>query len=509
MTNKSIVRKAKKEDKKITVAGLYDNIQAGKNRPEFHRQTLLLLEDKEYLIMETLGKGRMGFVFLAYCQRKLTALKLSYHGQKGQDLFSSVKKTFDDYRHYFLQPQSEPLAIGSFYLGDTNPDNNIPFDRTIHVTAWEPADAVASDKLDETFEIKFQWFRQFLTGLAMIHSKDRAHFDVKPGNLFLVGNRLKIGDFEFYSKIDDFIRSDISFCGTIGHIAPEIFYDRENITPKIDIFSAGIAFARLFLAKEDTGGAEGSHWALDMSQLPLGERLFKDKDFRLNYKIYFFYKTQLEERLHSTGLSNLEKETYQMLLRMIDIDPSRRPTAVELLQKKHDQAAPASPSLIFKEPRVPVKESSKTVKTDTFSQMLQNHDKRNVIKYCLVPDLIEKLKYDKIKKMIKVIKFEGDDYDLRYFSFQGLDMETELIIQLFGKNVSSSKIKDYQEWNELVIAHYWNRSFNLGLKNGIGKKEIKKLLDAGELDGHERDLFRSQIKATQKKLSKLREKIME
>lgn len=210
-------------------------------------------EQNQYLILETLGKGHMAFVFLAYHQQKLTALKMSYQGQEEDDIFSTVKKAMgNEYKKYFLSPIGKAVKIDTFYLGGITPGNQFFFDQNIFVTSWEPADATLLEKTEETFETKLKGYQQFLQGLSIIHTRDRVHLDIKLANLFIVGNRLKIGDFEFYTKIEEFKKSDI-ICGTPGHMAPEMFYDPENITAKVDIFSAGIAFARLFTGRRFQG----------------------------------------------------------------------------------------------------------------------------------------------------------------------------------------------------------------------------------------------------------------
>ncbi|MCU0287092.1 MAG: hypothetical protein MUF15_11950 [Acidobacteria bacterium] len=67
--------------KKITLEDFYNKILRGKDYPDFYRQVSLLIfpgeKQQEFLILESLGKGSSGFVFLAYHQRKLTALKMS------------------------------------------------------------------------------------------------------------------------------------------------------------------------------------------------------------------------------------------------------------------------------------------------------------------------------------------------------------------------------------------------------------------------------------------------
>jgi serine/threonine protein kinase len=508
----SIVRYDSKT--KINLADFYANVQEGKKCPGFYRNANLLVEDgeetKEYLVLEVLGRGRMGFVFRAYHQQVLMALKMSCELQEDDDIFSSVKKIFgDEYKKYFLNPIGKTVKIDSFYLGEIKPGNRFFFDSEVFVTAWEPAEATLEEKLDEAFQVKLKWFRDFLKGLSIIHSRDRAHFDIKLSNLFLVNHQVRIGDFEFYLKINDFKASDIFICGTPGHIAPEIFYDREHITSKVDIFSAGIAFIRLFTGERFRGNAGlNGQEEKDMNELfrfPGANQLFDNKGFKKNFKISHFYQSLVTRQLETRELQDKEKTVYRLLLDMIEITPQKRPHVDKLLKEVNAILS----GLPLNRPGEPGEEELSTEKYEdnSFKRLLQTHDKRDLIKFCLVPDLLEKLRDDKIKDKIMEVRFNGDDYETRFFSFALL--EKEIKIPLFGKEISSERVKNNKEWNVLVIIAYWNKTFDLGLEKECDKKYIDGLLDEKKLDAMEQDLFHPVIKTTRKKLQKAQRKILE
>jgi len=540
----SIIRRNNQERPVISLENFYTSIRQGKDYPDFYRQVNLLLtppgeEQQEYLILESLGKGHTGFVFLAYHQRKLTALKISYEDREKDDMFSSLEKTGgDDYRKYFLNPLGKTTKIHAIYPGGTAAGKKISFDREVFVTCWEPADATLAEKLTEDFSVKVKWFKQFLQGLRLIHSQGRAHLDIKLENLFLLGDRLKIGDFEFYAKIEDFKTTGI-ICGTPGHIAPEMFYDRENISTCVDIFSAGTAFARLFTGQDFKGPLTlSAPEEKEMKELfrfsanqgdsfrenrPPGpptkaftyfdtfpgkvrimrnrHEFLTDGDFKVNFKINHFYKSLVKEQLKTMSSADTRRPIYRLLLDMMTIDQGKRPGVEELLRQV--DSVPGSPGFI--ETGKPGNEDNSPDNTgkyagDPFSHLLQTHDKKELIKYCLVPDLLEKLKDDKIKTKITGVRFDGDDYDKDFFSFVPLERETHL--QLFGKKVSSQQVKNPKEWNMLVIMDYWNNTFNLGLEKECDIVYIDTLLEGKELDALQQEVFLSQIKTTDKKIRK-------
>ena len=547
----SIIRHNDQEIPELTLEDFYGRIQQGKDYLDFYRQVNLLLatlgeEPQEYLILESLGKGRTGFVFLAYHQRKLTALKMSYEDREKDDMFSSLEKTGgDDYRKYFLSPLGKTTKIHAIYPGGTAAGKKISFDREVFVTCWEPADATLAQKLTENFSVKVKWFQQFLRGLRLIHSHSRAHLDIKLENLFLVGDRLKIGDFEFYAKIDDFKTTGI-ICGTPGHIAPEMFYDRENISTRVDIFSAGTAFARLFTGQDFKGpltlsapeekemkelfrfsANQGDSFRENRPPVPPAKaftyfdnfpgkvrvrmdlyEFLTDEDFKVNFKTSHFYKNLVKEQLKTMSSADTRRPIYRLLLDMMAIYPAKRPGVEELLRQV--DTIPGSPGFI--EIEKPGKEESSPDDTgkytgDPFSRLLQTHDKKELIKYCLVPDLLEKLKDDKIKAKITCVRFDGDDYDMDFFSFVPLEKETH--IQLFGKKVSSQQVKNPKEWNMLVIMDYWNNAFRLGLEKECDQAYIDKLLEGKEPDALQQEVFQSQIKTTGKEVRKTWKKLKE
>ncbi len=294
-----------------------------------------------------LGSGRSCYVFLGLLDKKLVSLRLSYDEGDFEDKFDSVRVEMgEDYDQYFLNILFPAVPVGYLYLGSVKKRQKLFFDKKVYASFWEKADATLTMKLGADIEKKLKWFLECLQGLRLIHARKRAHFDIKLENLFLVDHHLKIGDFEYYLKIEDFIRSNIHFCGTPGHIAPEMFYEKK-ITERIDIFSAGAAFARLFTgveAREDTG-LEAKLSAEEEKEL---NNLFKKKHlqrltnkkvletFNRNFKLFNFYRSCLQKELQNPGLHITLQEIYPLLLHMLDVNPGARPDANSLILQVQD-----------------------------------------------------------------------------------------------------------------------------------------------------------------------------
>jgi len=335
----SIVRT---KSKTFTLKGLKQLVE--KTEPDSRLLFLVIGEDKKrYQILETLGEGKDGDVFLALHGTRFIAVKMSYKPIAGKRLFESLeKKAAGDYKQFFLIPLEEKTEVAFFFKGEVSAKNKCLFDAIVFLSFWEYADDIVENKSDESFENKLLWFCQFLQGLEMFHRDARLHLDIKPANLFIVNNRLKIGDFDFSAKEEDFRKAGY-LCGTSGYIAPEMFYDRGKISCKVDVYSAGITFARLF-----TGKIPGLDIPLDVpakKQLAAIKRKCK-KQMQVNFDREIsdiittnfigsiFYKKILTGSLEVGNPSDPEVFIYkEILLEMMEPDPDKRPAVETILGK--------------------------------------------------------------------------------------------------------------------------------------------------------------------------------
>ncbi|HEY4832519.1 MAG TPA: protein kinase, partial [Waddliaceae bacterium] len=107
----------------------------------------------------------------------------------------------------------------------------------------------------------FQISTECAKALQCLHERlQLVHFDLKPENIFLHNNRVKIGDFGFTLPIGE-KRSGV---GTRGYIAPELIrseWDKVDYLahPAADIWALGCTFAEL------SGRANWYKWCSKMS----------------------------------------------------------------------------------------------------------------------------------------------------------------------------------------------------------------------------------------------------
>ncbi|MDQ1352913.1 MAG: hypothetical protein QG657_3219 [Acidobacteriota bacterium] len=369
----SIKREFERET--ISVGDLYQKFQ----KKDIDYKIYLVREnpygqDEIFELVGILGTGRSCYVFLALIDKKLVSLRMSYEKADFKDKFDSVRVEMENsYDEYFLNILYPSIPVDYLCVGSVLKKNKLFFDHPVYTSFWEKAEATLNMKLAAKTESKIKWFREFLKGLRIIHARGRAHFDIKLGNLFLVENRLKIGDFEYYLKIDDFIRSKIYYCGTPGHIAPEMFYDKENVTERIDIFSAGVAFTRLFTCVEPTEESGGGfsmegEAALSPEEEKEFSTLFEPYLHRLpfkkildafknNFKLFNFYKNHLNKELENPELPAEIRKIYFLLLDMMNVNPAARPTADSVIQRLDDNLGTSEEEL---------KSTGKNIETPVF-----------------------------------------------------------------------------------------------------------------------------------------------
>uniref|UniRef100_A0A8C6VHM0 eIF-2-alpha kinase GCN2 n=1 Tax=Naja naja TaxID=35670 RepID=A0A8C6VHM0_NAJNA len=170
-------------------------------------------------------------------------------------------------------------------------------------------------------------FREILDGLAYIHEKGMIHRDLKPVNIFLDSeDHVKIGDFGLATDhpVDSKPGEEVSnqnvvkndplgnltgMVGTALYVSPEVQGStKSTYNQKVDLFSLGIIF-------------------FEMSYHPMStasERIFVLSQLRL-VCINFIYN------LSSNNL--LDKKL--VIAWLLNHDPSKRPTAMELLKSEH------------------------------------------------------------------------------------------------------------------------------------------------------------------------------
>ncbi|CDR94014.1 Ser/Thr protein kinase, putative [Babesia bigemina] len=176
--------------------------------------------------------------------------------------------------------------------------------------------AVSDGRLLGKPQLAVELLRQILEALSYIHEKRIIHRDVKPSNIFLKSEdetlSIKLGDFGLTAKM----RTDPSsmstgvnptgVVGTIHYMSPE----QERGCPydeKVDIFAAGVVF-------------------FEMLSPPFSTTMERSE-------VLSSFSTT-EKKWPSEFQSRVETRVFKVLESMLSVDPTKRPSASQLLQSE-------------------------------------------------------------------------------------------------------------------------------------------------------------------------------
>lgn len=172
------------------------------------------------------------------------------------------------------------------------------------------------------FEEIYSLFRDVTSGVAYLHSANYIHRDLKPSNCLLHREGAKltclISDFGEVQH-ENVVRKSTGSTGTISYCAPEVLkMDATgcygNFTTKSDIFSLGMILYFMCFSRLPYQGANAIQEELeDIDQL------------RAEITDWQGFQDERQER------PDLPSKLYQLLKRLLALDPTQRPSANEVL----------------------------------------------------------------------------------------------------------------------------------------------------------------------------------
>ncbi|PKL75995.1 MAG: hypothetical protein CVV27_12530 [Candidatus Melainabacteria bacterium HGW-Melainabacteria-1] len=215
---------------------------------------------QKYRILEEIGRGGMGVIYLAEDIRlgrqvaiKELVLSRTIQGKDRDDIISRFQREART-----TSTLNHPNIVTIFDVGE---------DQRRHYIAMEylPGQTL-KDYLEENYNFMLEdivdIFIQIASALDHAHAKGVIHRDIKPDNVkILQDNVAKIMDFGIagLENRNSNLTQDGTILGTIAYISPEQLYNSKNVTVKADLFSYGVMMYELFTHKlpfeGDTVGA--------------------------------------------------------------------------------------------------------------------------------------------------------------------------------------------------------------------------------------------------------------
>ncbi|KAF1332547.1 Camk/camk1 protein kinase, partial [Globisporangium splendens] len=136
--------------------------------------------------------------------------------------------------------------------------------------------------------------------LYYCHSKNIIHRDIKPENVLLSGDNVKLCDFGFAKELSHSREQSVDSCGTPGYAAPEIL-DGKPYGIEVDVFSLGVVM-----------------YIMICGYPPFPMKLAQLRNHRFNV------------RFPSKDWAHVESSVKELLIKMLHITPSHRPSAAYL-----------------------------------------------------------------------------------------------------------------------------------------------------------------------------------
>ncbi|MDO8520116.1 MAG: protein kinase, partial [Deltaproteobacteria bacterium] len=179
----------------------------------------------KYRVLKTLGKGAMGEVYLVLPPRgDPVALKMLQTDEKNQG--AAVTQFENEFK--VLKKLSHPNIGEIFDYGfDTN-------EKKIYFTSpWLKGTDLFTATKELSYEKCEEYFIQLLRALHYLHGKGIIHCDLKPGNVFVEGDHVRLIDFGLAGYWGS------SIVGTPTYLAPEIFKGSRHSVSS-DLYAVGV-----------------------------------------------------------------------------------------------------------------------------------------------------------------------------------------------------------------------------------------------------------------------------
>ena len=183
------------------------------------------------------------------------------------------------------------------------------------------------------------WAYQILQGLNYIHKNGFFHRDMKPENILVTGNRVKIADFGLAREI----RSRppyTEYVSTRWYRAPEVLLRSPYYSAPIDMFALGAIIAELYTLRPLFPGSSEADEVVKMCSIlgtptqqswSEGIRLASNMSFRLPQ----YAPVPLSKIVTGAGQEGLD-----LIQSLCAWDPNKRPTCSQALQMPFFQVGP-------------------------------------------------------------------------------------------------------------------------------------------------------------------------
>ena len=193
------------------------------------------------------------------------------------------------------------------------------------------------------------WTYQILQGLAYVHKHGFFHRDMKPENILVTGDRIKLADFGLAREI----RSRppyTDYVSTRWYRAPEVLLRSPYYSAPIDMFAMGGIMAELYTLRPlFPGSNEADELAKICSVMGTPTQQTWGEGLKLGQAINYRFPNYAQVDLAKI-ITNASQEGLDLIQGMCQWDPYKRPTAVQALQSPYFQMGGPMSSNILRQP---------------------------------------------------------------------------------------------------------------------------------------------------------------
>ena len=209
----------------------------------------------QYTVVETLGQGGFGTVYLAQhtlLPNRRVAIKVPRADRRISSeqlaMLLAEARTVSDLNHPNIVQ-----VIDVYQLGPDGDIQNEPADDSIYAVVMEYVDGhslaeVVSGQPDEQLGLPriVEIMATVADTVAFVHAHDYFHRDLKPANILLTKTGdVKIADFGFALHASE----QGSFGGTPSYMSPEQVEGKEDVTGGTDVWSIGVILYQLLTGR--------------------------------------------------------------------------------------------------------------------------------------------------------------------------------------------------------------------------------------------------------------------
>ncbi|CAI5450774.1 unnamed protein product [Caenorhabditis angaria] len=242
----------------------------------------------KYKLMKTIGKGNFAKV------------KLAKHVITGQEVAikiidktalnpSSLQKLFREVK--IMKQLDHPNIVKLYQVMETEQTLYLVLE---YASGGEVFDYLVAHGRMKEKEARAK-FRQIVSAVQYLHSKNIIHRDLKAENLLLDQDmNIKIADFGFSNTFSPGLKLD-TFCGSPPYAAPELFSGKKYDGPEVDVWSLGVILYTLVSGSLPFDG---------QNLKELRERVLRGK-----YRIPFYMSTDCENLLKKFLVINPQRRS--------------------------------------------------------------------------------------------------------------------------------------------------------------------------------------------------------